>query len=233
MRVGFAKARTGYANEPRAGAKIVDRRRADVAHARAESTDELMHDRRERTERANTTLDALGDELGELADVGLSVAVARTPRLHRAKRAHPAIRLERAVLGFHDIAGRFVHAREKSTDHPGPRTADDHVRVLRPPHLSDLLRHGQIPMDDTETAEATKRDGEPRVRDRIHGGGEDGNVEADLVREARLGGDLGREDVATGRDQEDVVEGQTFLGELVLPGQSAALTRASVSVRAN
>src|SRR5207247_7894406 len=128
MRVGFAKARTGYANEPRAGAKIVDRRRADVAHARAESTDELMHDRRERTERANTTLDALGDELGELADVGLSVAVARTPRLHRAKRAHPAIRLERAVLGFHDIAGRFVHAREKSTEHHGPRTGADRFR---------------------------------------------------------------------------------------------------------
>src|SRR5437667_10552774 len=100
MRVGFAKARTGYANEPRAGAKIVDRRRADVAHARAESTDELMHDRRERTERANTTLDALGDELGELADVGVCVAVARTAGLHGGRRAHPAIWLASGVLGL-------------------------------------------------------------------------------------------------------------------------------------
>src|SRR5439155_6467784 len=128
MRVGFAKARTGYADEPRAGTKIVDRRRAGVAHARAESADELMHDRGERTERANATLDALGDKLGELADVRLSVAVARTPRLHRAKRAHPAIRLKRAVLGFHDIAGRFIHAREKSTEHHGPRAGADRLR---------------------------------------------------------------------------------------------------------
>src|SRR5437764_92922 len=178
MRVGFAKARTGYANEPRAGAKIVDRRRADVAHACAESADELMHDRGERTERANATLDALGDELGELTDVGLSVAVARTPRLHRAERAHPAIRLERAVRGFHhdhidarpDKRRRALIRVARDAD----RRADDHVRVLRPPDFFNLLRDGQIPMDDTETAEATERDGKARVSHRVHGGGEDG-----------------------------------------------------------
>src|SRR5206468_5653922 len=86
-------------------------------------------------------------------------------------------------------------------------------------------------MDDSEPAEAPKRDREARVGDGIHRGGEDRDVEADLVGEPRLGRDPCREDVAAGRDQEDVVEGQTFLGELVLPGQSAALTRASVSAK--
>src|SRR5207245_1346949 len=201
MRVGFAKARTGYANEARAGAKIVDRRRADVAHARAESTDELMHDRRERTERANTTLDALGDELGELADVGLSVAVARTPRLHRAKRAHPALdpvgpgrdqllgtlgrghissddadTMPRLHLFDHPHDGRGVAMRGVDHDHvdtrpyerrralirvagDADRCADDQVSVLRPPHLSDLRRHGPDAMDDTATAGAPQPEG--------------------------------------------------------------------------
>ena len=113
------------------------------------------------------------------------------------------------------------------------RRADDHVRVLRPPHLLDLLCDGEIPMDDPKTAQAPERDRKARVGDRVHRGGEDRDVEADRVGEAGLGRDLGREDVAAGRDQEDVVEGQTFLSELVLPGQSTALTRASVSVGAN
>ena len=111
--------------------------------------------------------------------------------------------------------------------------AHENVRILRAPDLFGLLGDGEIAMDDAEPAQAPERDREARLGDGIHGGGEDRDVEADLVRKAGLGGDLGREDVTAGRDQEDVVEGQTFLGELVLPGQSAALTRASVSVRAN
>ena len=111
------------------------------------------------------------------------------------------------------------------------RRADDHVGVLRAPDFVDLLGDTQVAVDDAEPAEPPERDREARVGDRVHRGGEDRDIEADLVREAGLGRDLRREDVAAGRDQEDVVEGQTFLGELVLPGQSAALTRASVSAR--
>src|SRR5437867_188395 len=110
---------------------------------------------------------------------------------------------------------------------PAPAT----IRVVRASDLFGLVDHGEIAVDDAETTEPAQGDRKARVGDRVHRGGEDRDIEADLVREAGLGRDLRGEDVAAGRDQEDVVEGQTFFGELVLPGQSAALTRASVSAR--
>src|SRR6267143_2498491 len=99
--VGVRFATTGArdADEPRLAAQIVDRRGARVAHARAKTTDELVHERRERTEGANATLDPFGNELRELANVGLAVAIAGAARFHRAERAHPAVRLERTILG--------------------------------------------------------------------------------------------------------------------------------------
>src|SRR5207237_364102 len=91
-----------------------------------------------------------------------------------------------------------------------------------------LLGDGEVAMDHSEATETAERNSHGRIGDGVHGRGEDRDVEADLVREAGLGRDLGREDVAAGGDQEDVVEGQAFFGELLLPGQPAALTRASV-----
>ena len=78
-------------DEARPQAQIVDRGCARVAHARAETADELVDDRGERTQRVNAALDAFGDELRELADICLAVAIARAARFHRAERAHPAI----------------------------------------------------------------------------------------------------------------------------------------------
>src|SRR6185503_16398521 len=99
-------------------------------------------------------------------------------------------------------------------------------RVLRELHLADLVGDGEVAVDDTEPAEPRESDRHRRLRDGVHRGGKDGDVERDALREAGLGGDLGGEDVATGRDEEDVVERETFLGE-ALP--HAAQVRGSVA----
>ena len=112
------------------------------------------------------------------------------------------------------------------------RRADRDAGRFRPAHLVDLLGHREVTVDHSEAAEESQRDRQARVGDGVHGGGEDRNPEHQLVREARRGRDLGRKYVAAGRDQEDVVEGQAFLGELLLPVQYTGLTRASVSAGA-
>src|SRR2546430_5463861 len=123
----FAKTGAGDPDEPRVRAQVVDRPGARVAHARAETADELVHDRRERAERANAALDSLGNELRKLADVGLAVAVARTARFHHAERAHPAIRLESTFLVLDEVSGRLVDAGQESAEHHGPRARPDRL----------------------------------------------------------------------------------------------------------
>src|SRR5439155_11749636 len=65
--------------------------------------------------------------------------------------------------------------------------------------------------------------------DRVHGRGEDRNVERELAREEGARRDLAREDITAGGDEEDVVEGETFGAELFLRGQSRALTTRSLA----
>src|SRR5207302_6675116 len=92
------------------------------------------------------------------------------------------------------------------------RGADEDIRVLRTPNFLGLLGDRQIAVNDTEAAETAERDRKARIGDRVHRGGQDRYIEADLIREAGLGRDLGREDVAAGRYQEDVVEGPAVVG---------------------
>src|SRR5207245_1190701 len=112
-----SQSRARDAHEASLGPQLVDRRGADVAHTRAQSTAELMHDAVERPERAHATLDSFGDELAELADVRLSVAIARAACFHRTERAHAAVGLESSIGGLDDLARCFVDAREKAADH--------------------------------------------------------------------------------------------------------------------
>ena len=88
-----------------------------------------MDERLERTTRGDAAFDAFGDELAELGDVALAVAVAgRLAGLHRAHRAHAAVRLEAAVLGLDDLAGRLVDARQQPAEHDGVRARADRLR---------------------------------------------------------------------------------------------------------
>src|SRR5262245_36116512 len=87
VRVALAEPRRRDADELRV-LHLLDRRRAAVAHRLADAADELVQDRPERPLVRDAALDPLGDELLNVLDVALEVAVLREPaRLHRAHRA--------------------------------------------------------------------------------------------------------------------------------------------------
>jgi len=71
-------------------------------------------------------------------------------------------------------------------------------------------------VDDSDPALAGEGDRHASLRDRVHSGRHDRDLELDLTREPGPRGDLVRQDGRLGRDEEDVVEGQTLFGELAL-----------------
>src|SRR4029078_4929235 len=99
MRMALLEAGRRDAREPRLRLHLLDRGRTAVAHRLAETADDLMDDRRERPLVGHPTLHPLRDELVNLPDAALKVAVlGEGPRLHRPERAHPAVLLEPLAL---------------------------------------------------------------------------------------------------------------------------------------
>jgi len=107
------------------------------------------------------------------------------------------------------------------------RGADPNARGLRGADLCGLVGDGEVAMEDAEPAQQSERDRHRRLGDRIHRGGEDRDVQGDLASDDGTGRDLAGEDVAAGRDEEHVVEGEALGAELLLPVH-AALTRSIV-----
>src|SRR5258706_8827595 len=134
VRVRLAQTRARDADERRLRPKVLDGRGADVLHSRPQATDELVEEWLERTYALDVTLDAFGYELGELAHVLLTVAVARRAglrapaRLHRAHRTHATVRLEAALGRLRHAAWRLVYARKKPAEHHGRCAGTDRLR---------------------------------------------------------------------------------------------------------
>src|SRR6187549_588099 len=97
VRVALLHARAGDAQEARALGHLGDGARADVAHAGAHATAELVDERPELALVGHHALDALGHELVGLGHVALAVALLAAG-LHRAQGTHAAHGLERAAL---------------------------------------------------------------------------------------------------------------------------------------
>src|SRR5262249_28722174 len=74
--VAFAQSSTGDADETGALAQILDSAAAAVAHARTQSTDQLIHHIGDGAFVGDTSLDALRHELAGLRLVALEIAVA-------------------------------------------------------------------------------------------------------------------------------------------------------------
>ena len=68
-------------------------------------------------------------------------------------------------------------------------------------------------MDDADAAFLRDRDGEPRLGDGVHRGGDERDVQADGARELRLEVDLARQNLRVGGHQQDVVEGECFVDD--------------------
>src|SRR5439155_6247859 len=149
------------------------------------------------------------------------------------------------LLDHADDAGR-VSVRDVDDDHVGARgdkrrdaligvarhtdrRADAHTGSLARLDLRGLLVDAQVAVKHAEAAEPSERDRQARLGDRVHGRGEDRNVERELARQEGARRDLAREDITAGGDEEDVVEGQSFGSELLLRGQTAALTPRSLA----
>src|SRR5689334_19075421 len=105
MRMTFDKSRVGNAREAGFGAQIVERSRARIAHARTQTTDELVNIFAERALIRHASFDALGHKFAAATLTrGITInAIA----LHRAETAHATILLETPPLIHHHFARRF------------------------------------------------------------------------------------------------------------------------------
>src|SRR6266511_4023946 len=126
--MALAQPRRGDARELRA-LHLLDGRRTAVPHRLAQTADELMQDARKRALVRNAPLDPLRDELLDVLDVPLEVAVARRAAgAHRAERAHPAVLLEPFALVEDDLSGAFVRSRQQRARHDGVGAGRDRLR---------------------------------------------------------------------------------------------------------
>ena len=99
---------------------------------------------------------------------------------------------EFAVLGDGHAGNLvFAHDLESIADFVGGRHGDwidDHA-TLRALHFVDFVRlllDGEIAMNDAEAALLRQRNCHVRFSDRIHGGADDGDIQADVAGELRL-----------------------------------------------
>src|SRR5919197_1411899 len=127
VRVALAQPRAGDADEARV-LEVLDRGRAAVAHRLPQAADELVEDAAERPLVRHLALDPLGDELLDVLDVALEVAVLREPaRLHRAERAHPAVGLEALALLEDHLARALLDPGKRRAEHDGVRARGERL----------------------------------------------------------------------------------------------------------
>src|SRR5207249_12102100 len=109
-----------------------------------------------------------------------------------------------AVL-LHQV-GRFVNlVRRRQGD-----LIDDHAALgpLDPSDFRRLLGDGEVLVDDADAAVLSQGDGQPRLRDRVHGRAYQRHVQPNIAREVRADVDLRRHDVGVPGYEENVIEGE-------------------------
>src|SRR5262249_54797094 len=99
----------------------------------------------------------------------------------------------------------------------GDGVGDDAVlAALDAVHLARLLRDRQVLVDDADAPLLGQGDGQFALGDRVHGRGDDRDVEADGAGELGADVHVGGDDVAVGGLQEDVVEGDALVGNAIV-----------------
>ncbi len=77
-------------------------------------------------------------------------------------------------------------------------------------HFLGLTLHRHVAMHDADAALLRQRDGKVRLGDRVHGRADDRDVDCDMPGQAGARIGFGRQDVAAGRLEKYIVEGETF-----------------------
>ena len=122
-------------------------------------------------------------------------------------------------LAFHDRnagnavrLGQFDDGLDGSVRGYRYRVADDAALVfLDPKNVPRLFFGGHVLVDDADAADLRQADGQTCFRDRVHGGGNDRNVEGKLTREARFQADFPGQDFGVGRLEHHVVERESLV----------------------
>ena len=91
------------------------------------------------------------------------------------------------------------------------RVLDDAAfEFLHPADFARLRLDGHALVDDADAAFLGDGDGEARLGDRVHGGRQQRHIEPDPARDAGGEIDLAWQNFRVGRNQEDIVEGESF-----------------------
>src|SRR5207249_10145040 len=103
-----------------------------------------------------------------------------------------------------------------------PVPDDAALELLHPPVVARLGLVVLALVDDADTAFLGDGDGEASLGDVVHGRRHERHIQADTARDARVEIDLSLQNFRVGRNQEDVVEGQSFFekahAQLYAPG---------------
>ncbi len=75
-------------------------------------------------------------------------------------------------------------------------------------------------MNDADAAFLGERDGQLAFRDRVHGRGDDRNIEADVARELRPHVDLARHHITICRLQKDIIKRDALIRDSLLHGEA-------------
>ena len=123
------------------------------------------------------------------------------------------------VFAFHDRnagnavrLGQLDDGLDGGVGSHGDRVADDAALVfLDPEHVPGLFLGRHVLVDDADAAYLRQANGQASLGDRVHGGGNDRNVEGKLAREARFQADFPRQDFGVGRLEHHVVERESLV----------------------
>src|SRR5690606_21697997 len=110
-----------------------------------------------------------------------------------------------------DVArpGQLEHFADGGLRADGERLADHAgFEVLDLQHLLGLALGGHVLVHDADAAELGHRDGEPGLGDRVHGRGDDRDVQPEVAGQAGGEGDVLGKDRGVRRDERDVVVGE-------------------------
>ena len=104
------------------------------------------------------------------------------------------------------LEGRIGPDGHRVGDHPGLGPLDE-------VDLVGLVRDREVAVEDADAALARHGDRHPGLGDGVHRGGDEGDPDRDLARQARRGVDVAGNDVGLAGLEEHVVVGQAQLGE--------------------
>src|SRR5450830_1420183 len=106
--------------------------------------------------------------------------------------------------GDHVADFHFWRDRDRIAQHAGFETLDAG-------YFTCLVFRVQILVDDTDAAFLRHRDRQAGFCHRIHGCGEQGNIQGDVAGQASFEGRIGRQNVGVGWDEQHVIECECFL----------------------